>query len=129
MFFGAYQPSCILPLHLQEQHYTSIQQNVHRITPKTVALDKVLKDSEVMQTVTAFSLSDFASYCTPSQYQHVWETLAQHALPNAKFCERFFLIQQQPEQFISRLQRHHELEQKLSSLDKTAIYSFCSGTL
>lgn len=129
MFFGAYQDLCELPLHLQEQYYKRIQQRVTRITPKTVALDKALEDTSVMQSVSAFSLSDFSSYCTPDQYRHIWTLLEQQALPNAKICERFFLIQQEPEKFVSRLQRNHELDEELAGLDKTAIYTFCSGVL
>ena len=79
--------------------------------------------------ITAFSLSDFSSYAPTADYFQIWKDIIDAAKPNAKFCERHFLVKRNPEQTYPEIKRNSDLESALLNSDEAAIYSFCAGTI
>ncbi len=127
MFYGQYGEACILPLHLQERHFETIKNNVHKVEIFNDTLYNVLQQKEITTSVTAYSLSDFSSYAEPDTYESIWRSLAGNARPGARFCERQFLVKRSPENISANIIRDHELEQRLENEDLAFIYSFCVG--
>jgi S-adenosylmethionine-diacylglycerol 3-amino-3-carboxypropyl transferase len=129
MFLGEYKPACNLPLHLRKKHFETIKSRVENIEIVTDSLINVFNDQSIMSKISAFSLSDFSSYSTESDYQEIWKRLLNHATTGAKFCERFFLVKRNPEHFSSKIQRDSSLEIQLMETDQTALYSFAVGKI
>lgn len=127
IFKGYYTSECILPLHLKEENFEVIKERLKNIETINISLSKILDEKDIMSQITAFSLSDFSSYCTKDQYEEIWNKLETNSLKNSKICERFFLIKQVSKS--KRLMRNTELENKLFNEDISSIYSFSIGKM
>ncbi|MCA9034137.1 MAG: DUF3419 family protein [Planctomycetaceae bacterium] len=125
IFCGRYTTHCRLPIHLQEDNFEHIRDNLDRIHIHTAPIDTFLLSQE--RCFDAFSLSDFASYATPEAYQNIWRAVAGAAKPGARFCERFFLVKY--EQMNALKVRDSELEEQLRRMDHTCLYTFHAGAL
>ncbi|OJJ19351.1 hypothetical protein BKI52_21300 [marine bacterium AO1-C] len=125
IFQGGYQPNCALPHHLRPENYTLIQNKLENIEVITNTLSSYLDTAS--QPITAFSLSDFASYAPLDVYQATWQKIIQAAAPQARFCERHYLVKRNPEKQFPAIQRNQALEETLTQTDETYIYSFCAG--
>lgn len=129
LFYGEYKPDCILPLHLREENFESIKNQVHKIEIITDSLLNLLDNKALTDSITAYSLSDFSSYADTQMYNKIWTKIIQNSANETKFCERFFLVKRQPEILHQQLERDYLLEKQLSDQDLTAIYTFCVGKL
>lgn len=129
LFYGEYKTDCLLPLHLREEHFESIKSQVHKIEIITDSLLKVLDNKQLIESITAYSLSDFSSYADTEMYDEIWTKIIQNSADETKFCERFFLVKRQPEILHQQIERDNLLEKQLSDQDLTAIYTFCVGKL
>ncbi|BCE03136.1 DUF3419 family protein [Marinicellulosiphila megalodicopiae] len=122
IIFGKYNDDC-LPLHLQACHFDTIKQSVEKIETVTQPIDEYLNENP--DSIDAFSISDFSSYANKQQYQSIWRSVMLGAKKGARICERFFLVNYQPEKIEGvNIKRNVELEQKLLDQDHSFIYSF-----
>lgn len=127
MLRGKYSPPCVLPHHLRPENFELIKQNIDKIEVVTASLTDYL--AETKEQFNAFSLSDFSSYAPPEIYQQIWQGVAETAAPQARVCERQFLVKRSPENHCPTLKRDAELEKKLNEEDEAYIYTFCVGRL
>lgn len=123
IFLGRY--TYTLPLHLQKEYFEIIKQNINKIEVIDASLLEYVKDSSKTKEITCFSLSDFCSYASDDFYLSVWENIVKNSQKWAKFCERQFLVKQNPEMYFSQIQRNNSLEKEVENTDKTFIYTFC----
>jgi len=125
--FGAYNQNC-LPLHLKEEHFNHIKNNLDVIEIVTKPIDSYLKKNE--NSIDAFSISDFSSYANPAQYQFIWQAIMRGAKDGARVCERFFLVNYSPENIDGiNITRDKALESELFNNDHSFIYSFNCATI
>ncbi len=129
LFYGQYQNTCLLPIHLRKEYFDTIRSQVDKIEIVTDSLGHVLDQKPIVQQITAYSLSDFSSYAAPAMYADIWTRIATHSQPGTRFCERQFLVKRSPEALHSAIKRNPELEAQLMQQDLTAIYSFCVGQI
>lgn len=116
-----------LPCHLQKKHFKTVKNNVGCIELKTEALDVYLDSGG--EKFNAFSISDFGSYAPQDIYEKIWMGLQKSANQDAKICEREFLVPHSPEKIKGlNLSRDADLEEKLTTQDKSFIYKFIVGT-
>ena len=127
IFTGKYQPQSALPLHLREEYFGVIKANIDKITVVTASMAEYLATTTIK--FDAFSLSDFSSYAPPEVYREIWSSIIRSASPNARFCERQFLVKYDPSAISSTIKRSTDLENLLASKDKTFIYTFCAGAI
>jgi S-adenosylmethionine-diacylglycerol 3-amino-3-carboxypropyl transferase len=127
IFNGNYSENCILPHHLRPENFDLIKQNIHKIAIVTDDLGNYLQTQE--NQISAFSLSDFSSYAPKDAYENIWQRIIWAAKPNAKFCERLFLVKRKPESLFSEIRRNIALENELNKTDEAAIYTFCAGKI
>ena len=126
---GRYDPQESLPLHLQRQNFATIRDRLDRISLHTGSLTEFLSAVENAATIDCFSLSDTSSYANGDEYQLLWEGVLASARPQARFCERHFLVKFAPHLAQGRILRNEDLEARLSQSDNTFIYSFVAGTV
>ena len=114
------------PIHLRKEYFDIIKNWVDKIEIKTIWLYEVLDNKDLMNEITAISLSDFGSYSDDKSYNNIWEKIVKNTNSWTKFCERQFLIKRTPELFFSEIKRNFILEQKINKNDKTVFYTFNS---
>ncbi len=129
LFYGRYQKECILPIHLREEHFETIKKQVDKIEIITDSLMNILNQKQLIETVTAYSLSDFSSYSNAKMYDDIWYKIANYSSPNTRFCERHFLVKREPDKLNKAVIRDFALENKLNDEDLTFIYNFCVGKI
>lgn len=127
IFLGKYGENCILPPHLQRENYGTIKDNLGKVTIVNDSLEGFLKKHD--RDIDAFSLSDFSSYAPENVYKDIWAKVIQAASPDARFCERQFLVKREPKKIFEAIKRNREKELKLEQIDNTAIYTFCVGEI
>ena len=127
IFLGKYAEGCILPPHLQKDHFETVKNNLGKITLVIDSLEVFLKSHSC--DIDAFSLSDFSSYAPENMYHDIWEKVIQAASQNARFCERQFLVKREPQKIFDAIKRNREKELNLEQIDNTAIYTFCVGQI
>jgi len=112
-----------LPLHLREEPFQTLRDNSHRIEVVTESLAE--HASKHKDRYHAFSLSDFSSYAGPEDYRTIWRWVLHSAKPQARVCERQFLVHYDPQAlFPGRLTRDPVLESDLESSDRSFLYKF-----
>jgi S-adenosylmethionine-diacylglycerol 3-amino-3-carboxypropyl transferase len=129
LFYGEYQPNCLLPIHLREENFEIIKNHVDKIEIVTDSLLNVLDNKKIAESVTAYSLSDFSSYADTQMYNEIWTKIVKNATQETKFCERFFLVKRKPEQLSKQIERDSLLEKQLCNEDLSVIYTFCIGSV
>ncbi|NRA47139.1 MAG: DUF3419 family protein [Oligoflexales bacterium] len=119
-----------LPLHLRQEHYSTIKNQLGALKIQTGSLLDLLHQDKMKQHFSAFSLSDFSSYADPELYQNIWDGVIKASQDGARACERQFLVKYDPrELFPLRLHRDVDIEEKLMEQDDTFIYSFVCATV
>ena len=116
-----------LPEHLQEQNFETLRANVDSIVVKTESLSGCLASNEPPfdKSYDAFSLSDFMSYCDQATYSRIWQALIDKSNPNARYCERNFLVEYElPNTIANQLKREDALMQSLALEDRSVVYDF-----
>lgn len=129
LFYGEYKPDCLLPIHLREENFEIIKNQVDKIEIVTDSLLNVLDNKKLVGSVSAYSLSDFSSYANAEMYNEVWNKIVKNATHETKFCERFFLVKREPEKLNKLIERDYVLEKQLCDEDLSAIYTFCVGRI
>ena len=114
-----------LPIHLQKEYFEKIKQNIDRIEIVDGYILDYVKDISKTKEITWYSLSDFCSYAEDDFYASVWENIVKNSINGTKFCERQFLVKQNPEKLFTEIKRNPLLEQEIGKTDKTFIYTFC----
>ena len=117
-----------LPLHLQPKSHEQLKNSVSNLSIVTERLDLHMEKNP--NCYSAFSLSDFSSYCDQQSYREVWKRVLIAAKQNAKVCERFFLVPYDPESmFPGQIKRSTTLENDLAQEDHSFIYTFGCSTI
>lgn len=112
-----------LPWHLHESNFPKLKTNLDRLRLETRPLQAYLEEHG--NHFSAFSLSDFASYADPETYEKIWRSIVSSAVPGAKICERFFMVEYKPEKlFPGVIRRNRYLEDRLEREEYTHLYRF-----
>jgi S-adenosylmethionine-diacylglycerol 3-amino-3-carboxypropyl transferase len=123
LFWGQYDPEGALPLHLQEEHYSTIKANLIRIRIITQDLGDYLDTCQ--ERFNRYSLSDFSSYTDREDYKKIWDGVIRTAEENALICERQYLVKRDiPENASTYVQRNHDLEDELQRIDNSIFFTF-----
>jgi len=129
LFFGKFIEDWILPLHLQSQYYKIIKSNLSRIIIITHPLLDYLQKHTAYE-FNKYSLSDYSSYSSSTDYKNVWEGIISRASNNARFCERQFLVKRNiPPELSSFIIRDQTLESEIENSDSSIFYSFQIGKI
>lgn len=123
IFLWSYEYS--LPIHLKKEYFEIIKQNIDKIEIVDGSILDYVKDRNKAEKITWYSLSDFCSYSPDYFYKEVWEKIVKNSQNWAKFCERQYLVKQNPERFFSEIKRNSLIEKEIEGTDKTFIYTFC----
>lgn len=123
IFLWNYQYS--LPIHLKKEYYETIKKNIDTIEIVDGSILDYVKDKNKINEITWYSLSDFCSYAPDDFYKSVWENIVKNSQNGTKFCERQYLIKQNPEKYFPQIKRNSQLEKEIEKTDKTFIYTFC----
>ena len=88
--FGRRYPSHTegqLPVYLQEENYTAIKQNAHRVQVHHANFTELLQKKPA-QSVDRFVLLDAQDWMTPDQLNALWTEITRTATPNARVIFR-----------------------------------------
>lgn len=121
LFWGTWHPD-YLPMHLQQQHYSTLKNNIDSIEYCSMDLLKGLSSLPAC-SVDKFSLSDFSSYTPTDDYNKIWQLMTLVAKDDAIVCERQFLVKRDVAQ-TSHIKRNRDLEEQLKSSDQSIFYTF-----
>jgi len=116
-----------LPLHLQEENFSILQDRIDSIRVVTASLFEYLQQQKDSggEPFQAFSLSDFSSYATEQEFTDIWEAMLSCADAGARICERRFLVEYRlPATVESEVTVDHALGEQLSREDRSVVYSF-----
>lgn len=128
IFLGQHSSTSALPLHLQRANLAHVRDRLERI--RIADTDLAALDRDKHGSFSAFSLSDFGSYCTSETYAACWKGVLETARPGARFCERVFMNQLAlPSPFEERISLDATLSDRLSATDRAIIYDIRAGRL
>lgn len=128
IFLGQHTSSSALPVHLQRANLALVRDRLDRIQIADIGLAAL--ESDKYGSFSAFSLSDFGSYCTPQAYAACWDGVLKTARPGARFCERAFMNPLAlPTAFEHRISLDNSLSDQLSTRDRAIIYDIRAGRL
>ena len=118
-----------LPLHLRPENFDILRESCDRISAATAPLDGFLL-ALPPGSISAFSLSDVASYTSEEEYARIWTAVCRAAAPGARICERQFLVRRElPERAAALTTRDRTLEERLEREDDSTFYSFVIATV
>lgn len=128
IFQGRHTPESPLPLHLQRDNLAIIRSRLNRITIATDDLRNITKSNR--GEFSAYSLSDFGSYCDLENYEACWNGIIATSKLGARYCERIFM---NPIALRSHLKRtikiDRALSDQLSNSDRAIIYDIRAGSI
>ncbi|MBO6798502.1 DUF3419 family protein [Maricaulis sp.] len=128
IFLGQHTSSSALPLHLQRANLARVRDRLDRI--EIADTDLAALEPDQHGSFTAFSLSDFGSYCTPQAYAACWDGVLKTARPGARFCERVFMNPLAlPASLEPRISLDKTLSDQFSNSDGAIIYDIRAGRL
>ena len=128
LFWGKYDPDGVLPIHLQEEHYRTIQSRIPSIRLVTRSLGDYLENKGAR--FDKYSLSDFSSYTGWEEYKRIWKGLVRTAKNEAVVCERQYLVKRHiPKELSGSWKRKRDLEQTLQRTDDSIFFSFVVADL
>lgn len=128
IFRGQHTSSSALPLHLQRANLARVRDRLERI--RIADTDLAALEPDQHGRFSAFSLSDFGSYCTPQAYAACWDGVLNTARPGARFCERVFMNPLAlPAPLEHRIALNNALSDQLSTQDGAIIYDIRAGRL
>jgi S-adenosylmethionine-diacylglycerol 3-amino-3-carboxypropyl transferase len=126
---GRYRPERCLPFHLAAKQYPALQRNAGRVRIITAPLEQYLH-SLPSGSIQAASLSDVGSYVDGSQHARLWDAILHACGPEARICERQFLVKRElPPSAAAATRRHHGVEEQLANDDDAAFYSFIVASI
>ncbi len=124
LFFGKYDSDGALPIHLQRKHYQTIRNSLSCIQIVTQSLTEYLVQCGKRQ-FQKYSLPDFSSYTTITEYLSIWKGIVKTAFEGAIVCERQFLVKREvPRDVRENINRKGELENKHMVNDNSIFYTF-----
>ena len=124
LFKGKLNLEATLPLYLQKNYHLVLRENLDRIHIKTGSLSDIFDKSKGTD-FSAFSLSDFSSYVSESDYENIWKLILEKSKDNARVCERQFLVKREiPIINENLIMRDHLLERELEKTDSSIFYTF-----
>lgn len=128
VFRGHLDPDGPLPPHLSREHFDTLRERAHTVTPVSATLEDYLLRSPA-GSFDAFSVSDFGSYASDAQYASTWAAIAHAAADNARVCERQFLVPRDPLALPGLgFNRDHSLEARLRKQDTSVVYDLIVAT-
>ena len=128
IFRGRLTRESALPLHLRPENLPVIRERLDRIEISDESLAGL--GQRPSAEFSAFSLSDFGSYCSGEAYDACWTGILSAARPGARFCERIFMNPVRPAAAIAaRIHENSEKSKALSLTDRAIIYDIRCGTL
>ncbi|MFN3912874.1 DUF3419 family protein [Hyphomonas sp.] len=89
LFRGRHTAGGALPLHLRPENLGRVRKHLDRLTIAEAGLADLAGTG--LGPFTAFSLSDFGSYCSQPDYDACWRGILASARPGARYCERVFM--------------------------------------
>ncbi len=130
LFLGRYDPDRCLPLHLRRRHFETLKKQLVRIHIVTQALQEHISSYSENEGPNKYSLSDVASYTSPTDYEMIWKHLVKAAPNGSRICERQFLVKRQlPVGAAGFVKRDPELEDELTRIDNSIFYTFVVAKL
>lgn len=121
LFWGKWN-NLYLPPHLKKANYATLKTNIDSIVYCNMNLLSGIKSLPI-KSVDKFSLSDFSSYTSATDYQMIWELIPSIAKPGAIVCERQFLVKRLVSN-TEHIKRDTVLEHQLTSTDQSIFYTF-----
>jgi S-adenosylmethionine-diacylglycerol 3-amino-3-carboxypropyl transferase len=127
IFLGRHDRAA-LPLHLRPEALPLVRARLDRIQIVHGGLSDLGDDR--FGAFDAYSLSDFGSYCRPSDYDACWRGVLASARPGARYCERVFMNPLTPAADIqARLSPMPDTGAALTAADRAFIYDIRCGTI
>ena len=80
-----------------------LKQNIDTIEIVDGSILDYVQDESKTKEITGYSLSDFCSYAPDDFYSSVWENIVKNSQNGTKFCERQYLVKQNPEKLFSEI--------------------------
>lgn len=128
IFLGQHTSSSALPMHMQRANLALVRDRLDRI--EIADIDLAVLERDQHGSFSAFSLSDFGSYCTPQAYAACWEGVLKTARPDARYCERVFMNPLAlPAPFEHQISLDETLSDRLTTSDRAIIYDIRAGRL
>jgi S-adenosylmethionine:diacylglycerol 3-amino-3-carboxypropyl transferase len=129
LFFGKYNPNCVLPANLEEHHYTTLRNTLERVRIVTQSLLEYLEHCE-KNSFAKYSLSDFASYTSIEEHKRIWKGIIKTASSEARVCERQFLVKREiPSEVRPYVRLDEALGFELTRTDNSIFYTFVIATI
>ncbi len=129
LFWGKFIETNVLPLHMQKENFPILKRNINHINIISTGLGEHLNKCKP-KSYDKYSLSDFSSYTNEVEYENIWNGIVSTARPNARICERQFLVKRDiPTKFKHFIKRNQELEEKLTREDSSIFYTFLIGQI
>jgi S-adenosylmethionine-diacylglycerol 3-amino-3-carboxypropyl transferase len=128
LFKGRIDETGPLPEHLKPHNFEKLREHADCVTVVTASIQDYLKACE--SDFDAFSLSDFSSYCDQATHEKIWSAVVRHSRPNARFCERKFLVDYPLTADVKNAVRVDEsLCEQLRKGDRSVVYTFLVARL
>lgn len=117
------------PPYLTEKGTDIIRKRLSKISVVTSNIVTYLENAP-SSSIDVFSLSDIASYMSPSHFERLTHSISRTAKPGARFCFRQFLSNHKiPIDLQSVFKRNYLLEHQLEQEDRCFVYRFMTGTI
>jgi len=124
---GRQTPQTALPLHMRPENFGLIRERLERIHIAEEGLATLGASGH--GPFDAFSLSDFGSYCSQTDYDACWRGILAAARPGARYCERVFMNPVEPGPALApQIRKDLSRSAALSISDKAIIYDIRCGT-
>jgi S-adenosylmethionine:diacylglycerol 3-amino-3-carboxypropyl transferase len=124
LFWGKFIENDVLPAYLKIENFNTLRGNLNRIEIVTACLGDYLSACR-STSIDKYSLSDFSSYSSDTEYYDIWDRILLTSNLNAKICERQFLVKRDiPARLKPLIRRDNNLEQKLACQDSSVFYTF-----
>lgn len=128
LFRGRHSVGGALPLHLRPENLGHVRKHLDRITITEAGLADLAGTG--LGPFTAFSLSDFGSYCSQPDYDACWRGILASAHPGARYCERVFMNPLTPSAGLApSIAPNTAQSAALSRSDRAIIYDIRCGHL
>lgn len=118
-------------IYLLPEPHARIRENLKtsRITPTTAPITQVLAGN-ADKSFDAYSIADVSSYLSEDDFGALMHEIMRTARPNARLCSRgIFVHRPLPPEYLARVQREPELEERLSIDDMAMVHGFPAGTI
>lgn len=131
VFFARYVYEPAMPIYLQPGPYARIREALKttRITPVTAPVTEVLGRAAA-GSFHAYSIADVSSYLSEPDFGALMDQVMRTSHVGARLCSRgIFVHRPLPPDYVRRIQRDGELEQRLGFDDLAMVHEFLVGTV